>query len=475
MLVGLGVGADDYLTKPFRMREVVARVAALLRRVERAAALARRAARRPVEVGGVRIDPGSRRTTVAGEAVHLTPTEFDLLLCLAAGARPGPDPRAAAARRLGLGRRLAAPARPAPSTATSRRCAARSVRRGSAPCTASATPSRTAHERLVRRRHQPQGQARPAGAAASVVAAVLLALLGSAADVPPLLALPVSVALALGVTQLLAAGMASPLRRDDRGGPADGARRLHRTGAHASPPTRSASSPRAFNRMADDLARVDRERRDLIATVSHELRTPLTAMTAAAREPRRRRGARRPRAPRRRALEQAQRLGDLVEDLLHLSRLEAGVVALDRQDVALRALVEDVVAQVRATGRTLDVTMDVADDLVVAADPARLRQLLVNVVDNAARHAPAETSVRITASADSGADTARVARGRRRRPGSGAGGPRPRLRAVRHRRRRGHRPRPRRGPLGGPAARRHPPLPRPRGRAGRTDPARGPG
>ena len=82
VLVGLGVGADDYLTKPFSMREVVARVAALLRRVERAAALADE---RPptVEVGGVRIDPGSRRTTVVGEAVHLTPTEFDLLLCLA--------------------------------------------------------------------------------------------------------------------------------------------------------------------------------------------------------------------------------------------------------------------------------------------------------------------------------------------------------------------------------------------------------
>jgi DNA-binding response OmpR family regulator len=82
VLVGLGVGADDYLTKPFSMREVVARVAALLRRVDRAAALAdeRPAA---LTVGDLSIDPGTRRTTVAGEAVHLTPTEFDLLLCLA--------------------------------------------------------------------------------------------------------------------------------------------------------------------------------------------------------------------------------------------------------------------------------------------------------------------------------------------------------------------------------------------------------
>ena len=81
VLVGLGVGADDYVTKPFSMREVVARVRVLLRRVERAEALARTTGR--LDVGGLVVDPATRRVTVDGREVHLTPLEFDLLCALA--------------------------------------------------------------------------------------------------------------------------------------------------------------------------------------------------------------------------------------------------------------------------------------------------------------------------------------------------------------------------------------------------------
>jgi DNA-binding response OmpR family regulator len=90
-LVGLAVGADDYLTKPFSPRELVARIAALLRRVDRAAVLAAgagggRATGEPqdrVDAGALSLDAGTRRVCVRGVPVHLTRTEFDLLAALA--------------------------------------------------------------------------------------------------------------------------------------------------------------------------------------------------------------------------------------------------------------------------------------------------------------------------------------------------------------------------------------------------------
>jgi DNA-binding response OmpR family regulator len=80
MLVGLGVGADDYLTKPFSMRELVARVQVLLRRIDR---VAQTAASAPLIVGEVRIDLQERRVHRSDVEIALTKTEFDLLTFLA--------------------------------------------------------------------------------------------------------------------------------------------------------------------------------------------------------------------------------------------------------------------------------------------------------------------------------------------------------------------------------------------------------
>ena len=88
LLVGLAVGADDYLTKPFSPRELVARCHAILRRVSRSSERAATpGATALIRLGSVDLDTATRCARRDGEAVHLTPTEFDILALL--GARPG--------------------------------------------------------------------------------------------------------------------------------------------------------------------------------------------------------------------------------------------------------------------------------------------------------------------------------------------------------------------------------------------------
>lgn len=78
-LVGLEVGADDYISKPFSPREVVARVKAVLRRSERA-----ERSDGAMSVGDLVVDPETRSVTVDGESVELTRTEFDILATMTA-------------------------------------------------------------------------------------------------------------------------------------------------------------------------------------------------------------------------------------------------------------------------------------------------------------------------------------------------------------------------------------------------------
>jgi two-component system KDP operon response regulator KdpE len=74
----LDLGADDYVTKPFSTRELIARIRAAVRRVRAPA----RAEDAPIEIGEIRLDPMKRLVTRRGEAIRLTRKEFDILHCL---------------------------------------------------------------------------------------------------------------------------------------------------------------------------------------------------------------------------------------------------------------------------------------------------------------------------------------------------------------------------------------------------------
>ena len=87
-VVGLELGADDYLVKPFGLRELIARIRAVTRRTS-----ARGSVHEPLRVGALEIDERARRATLDGAVLELTPKEFDLLAALAR------DPGAAISRR----------------------------------------------------------------------------------------------------------------------------------------------------------------------------------------------------------------------------------------------------------------------------------------------------------------------------------------------------------------------------------------
>ena len=234
--------------------------------------------------------------------------------------------------------------------------------------------------------------------AASALIAAVVASLGRVTGVSPWVSIPVTIGIALAVTQLLAAGMTSPLRQMTAA-----ARRMARGDYSVSVPTVGADEVgqlgRAFNTMASDLGAVDRQRRDLVANVSHELRTPLAALTVVLENLVDGVGGSDP-AALQTALGQAERLSRLVEDLLDLARVDAGKAPLSTSSVALGPLLETCVAEVRANGRDVAYEVDVSADLVVDADPDRLSQLVVNLLDNASRHSPRGGVVAVRAGLD---------------------------------------------------------------------------
>lgn len=234
--------------------------------------------------------------------------------------------------------------------------------------------------------------------AVSCVVAALFATIGDRAGMPLWLTLPVTVTAALLVTQWLARGMTAPLREMTHA-----ASRMAAGDYGQRVSTRSTDEvgelARAFNAMSSDLAGVDHQRRQLIATVSHELRTPLTAQRALLEnlvdgvvQP--------DDAALRGALTQSERLSDLVGDLLDLSRIDAGVAPLRLEEVPVGDLLRRAVSEAELGSRTVHhVCRVVPDDLAVTADPARLAQLVANLLDNAARHSPPGGEIQLVATA----------------------------------------------------------------------------
>jgi signal transduction histidine kinase len=203
---------------------------------------------------------------------------------------------------------------------------------------------------------------------------------------------------ALGVVWLLARGITSPLREmvvaTEAMSRGDFSQRVTAT-SHDEIGTLA----RSFNQMAAELAETDRLRRDLIANVSHELRTPITALQAVLENLVD--GVAPPDSETLRTmLAQVERLGRLVQQLLDLSRLESGALALERRWFDVGPMLDHAVRESRlhAVGVRFE-TEILPRDFRLEADDERLHQVIANLVENAVRHSPPNSIVYVRATA----------------------------------------------------------------------------
>jgi signal transduction histidine kinase/ActR/RegA family two-component response regulator len=158
---------------------------------------------------------------------------------------------------------------------------------------------------------------------------------------------------------------------------------------------------RALSQVNEELRRLDQLKSEFLAMVSHELRTPLTAIIGYSRllmrqvyGPLTSKQLEHQEA----IFRSAQRLTDLINDLLDVSQLEAGRVEIEPRPTDLQQAAEQVAAVVRvsAHSKQIRITSELPGDLpAVVADPTRLHQILVNLLGNAVKFTPAGGSVRL--------------------------------------------------------------------------------
>jgi PAS domain S-box-containing protein len=147
--------------------------------------------------------------------------------------------------------------------------------------------------------------------------------------------------------------------------------------------------------------RASRTKDEFIATLAHELRNPLAAVVHAIatldRIGTQSQEARHARAIIRR---QTEHLAALLDDLLDIARIGEGKVALEKQPVDLRTIadraVEAEMPRARAKGQTVRVELP-TEPVIVAGDPARLRQVIANLVNNASKYTPAAGTIVVSA------------------------------------------------------------------------------
>ena len=240
---------------------------------------------------------------------------------------------------------------------------------------------------------------------AGVASAVATVSLGRSLGISWAPSALLGVVVALALVQVIAHGTTRPLRE------MAAAANAFRRGDYSQRVTSNARDEvgqlaRSFNQMADELAEVDRFRRELVANASHELRTPIAVAQAVLENMV---DGVQPANPEtlRPVLGQIERLGRLVDQLLDLSRLESGVIPIAADPVDLRTLVGDVAEAVRLRLSQDLVTNGIVTGVIARGDSDRLRQVVGNLVDNALRHSPKGEPVLVSARAIAATSEAR--------------------------------------------------------------------